>query len=701
MKRLRIELQQSLNEAVGYYLPGDTVEGQVLLTTSSSIKYTCLRIHLIGTVTTKVAKVEEQIYVMNQQVVLLGNKDNSAEYLLDEGKHSWAFQFLIPPQHVPSSGKYRHGVVKYSLNAALTSEGIVLGMQELKTSHTILVKDLINVNAAPYNTPTSIKGSSNLKPKGSNSKDVATAIIKLSRTAYLKGQKLQLEIDLYHPTKLQRNPGCFIQLICKEDYFAGEHAKEYVQTIATRAEPLVVKSNTRTGKIISELTIPDTATPTLLKTKTMSIDYYLAILFDMRPKTSFLESRHSKTLKSAMKNKLLASPGGFEVKVPIVIGTMSNNSITQSISLEHTQMPELIQSQTQQLQQLQPVRNDLSSNYLTPFGSPSGSPATSLPSSIPSSNAPSMSGRLPSTNIPPNIADYTSGRVQGREDSIGYNSLAMIASGHVNRPSLAPPLQPPMLYPATRSRSYSAVPLFQSSHPSSSSSHSTNQHLNSPAELISKPLPEIPQSPSQSQAQFLPINFTNPSVSASSTRSTLASTLRPFEMSLPAIGLRWSETTPYPETGTSPRPPVQSSFRPGNFMALNHNGYPVEKENATQQLNLPLPISLSVERPTAPHAVDLGLGPASPTAEHAQIFPSSRRYSDPATPSRGTTNGAKDYFTAIQSPSVSLVLTPVMAAPSMTAISTAPSAPYLLNAPSAPSLSNAPNASNTSNVPNA
>lgn len=96
-------------------------------------------------------------------------------------------------------------------------------MQSLKASQTITVKDLINVKAEPYSSPVFAKGNSNLRPDTNDPKNIATASIKVSHSAFLKGQKVHLEIDLYHPSKIQRNPGCFIQLIRKECYYAGEY----------------------------------------------------------------------------------------------------------------------------------------------------------------------------------------------------------------------------------------------------------------------------------------------------------------------------------------------------------------------------------------------------------------------------------------------------------------------------------------------
>lgn len=95
--------------------------GHVNLTSTSDFKYTCVKIHFVGLVTTKVAKIEEQTYVLNQQLVLLGHANNSTEYVLEEGKYNWPFQFTIPFQHLPSSGKVNKtaGFSVYSNSSAI------------------------------------------------------------------------------------------------------------------------------------------------------------------------------------------------------------------------------------------------------------------------------------------------------------------------------------------------------------------------------------------------------------------------------------------------------------------------------------------------------------------------------------------------------------------------------------------------------
>lgn len=104
----------------------------------------------------------------------------------------------------------------------MASAGFMGGVQELKATQTIQLKDLINIRVPPYSEPVAITGSSSIKPGSTRQKDMAVATAKLSRAAYLKGQVVDIEIDLSHPSKISRNPGCYIQLVCRQHFYAGE-----------------------------------------------------------------------------------------------------------------------------------------------------------------------------------------------------------------------------------------------------------------------------------------------------------------------------------------------------------------------------------------------------------------------------------------------------------------------------------------------
>ncbi|KAG0215712.1 hypothetical protein BGX33_000942 [Mortierella sp. NVP41] len=586
MKRLTLALVPDSSESSGYYLPGDTFGGHVNLLLSSSMKYTCMRVHFTGLVTTKVAKTEEQVYVLKQQVVLLGNANNATEYSLEKGQHTWPFQFTIPLQHMPSSGKYRHGTVKYSLTATLTSAGFMGGVQELKASQTIQLKDLINIRVTPYSDPVSITGSSAIKPDSRKLKDMAVATAKLSRAAYLRGQVVDIEIDLSHPSKISRNPGCYIQLVCRQNFYAGDHAKEYQETLVSRSEPLAVNSSTNTGKILAEVTIPDNALPTMNTTKIISVEYHLYILMDMRSKTGFFESRVKGKITKKLKTRLLSSPGGFQIEVPVTIGTLSDSL--------HIQKPS-------------PFAQIEDSQTVTPQAD---------------SAAPS---RGPSTSSSP---------------SVGTSSAPMIPSSVSMIPIIVPPPPPPLVAPQKQHQHFpvSELPEYTEEEPWPRSndrirSRSVDNIHVVPAE--EPPLPPLPPEATAAAPGTLspPIPYYTrhrgslphisahhngaPSGSSSSSSSTSRANASTRSATAPAA-------VPPP---TPPRPNVtnNSMWAPpgqGAPVLRNPQGYPIEKASPAPYRNIPLPINMSVEIPTAPRAVDLGLGPASPPIPQSQSYPS-------------------------------------------------------------------------------
>lgn len=108
--------------------------------------------------------------------------------------------------------------------AAVTTPGFLGAVQEIKTEKLVVLKDLVNIQMSPYSDPIRMSGSDSTTgdqdPKG---EATAVATVRLPRSAYLKGQIIDIEIDLSHPSKISRNPGCWIQLMRKEYFFAGEY----------------------------------------------------------------------------------------------------------------------------------------------------------------------------------------------------------------------------------------------------------------------------------------------------------------------------------------------------------------------------------------------------------------------------------------------------------------------------------------------
>ncbi|KAG0347799.1 hypothetical protein BG005_011890, partial [Podila minutissima] len=351
MKKLAFILHQDK-----FYIPGDTIAGNLTFNTSSSIKYTCVKIRFVGLVSSKLVKTSEEVYVLNQQAVVLGNPNNAEESVLPEGKHSWPFEFAVPLQHIPSSGKYRHGSVKYTLTALVTTKGFLGGIQELKLNKVVELKDLINCAQEPYSNSTVVTGSSNTKPATNKPKNLALATITLARSAYLRGQTISIDIDMSHPNTIQRNPGCWIQLLRLENYHAGEQSKEYTHVVASSTH--AIEMDVKHGKILTELTVPEDSIATMSTTKIISIEYKLQILFDMRPRTGFLEGRNRRTVNKKLRAKITGKPGGFEVEVPIVIGTLFDSShvpgsgVSSSASLPGIQPPEIPSSESVRLEHL-------------------------------------------------------------------------------------------------------------------------------------------------------------------------------------------------------------------------------------------------------------------------------------------------------------------------------------------------------------
>ncbi|KAF9139672.1 Arrestin domain-containing protein 2 [Linnemannia schmuckeri] len=332
MKKLFIDLDEDAIKATPFR-PGDTFTGKVIFNTSASLRYTCIKVRFVGLVSTKVAKSIEEVYVLNQQTVLLGNPNNATISVLDEGKHSWPFHFTVPLQHLPSSGKYRHGTVKYTLTAVVTSTKFLGGVQDIKFNKNIDLVD--HVHDSNYSNAVSIVGSSNTKLYTNNDRHLATATVSIARSAYRPGQVLTLSVDLAHPQKIRRDPGCWIQLIRKESYFAKEQMREYSHIIAASAHAIKIESGSNTGKILAEITLPVDATPTMDTTKIISIQYHILFLFDMRSQTGFFERKSKKTVNQKLRKKILDSPGGFEVDLPIIMDIVAEARPPLEMSLEY------------------------------------------------------------------------------------------------------------------------------------------------------------------------------------------------------------------------------------------------------------------------------------------------------------------------------------------------------------------------------
>ncbi|KAG0253120.1 hypothetical protein BG011_006532 [Mortierella polycephala] len=556
MKKLSISLvEDGAVEHKGksnVYLPGDSMAGHLSFNTSSSIKYTCIKIRFVGLVSTKVAKTAEEIYVLNQQTVLFGNPNNTEEAVLPEGKHSWPFEFMVPSHHIPSSGKYRHGMVKYTLTAIITSKTFLGGMQELKANHTVQLKDLINCALPPYSASASVLGSSNTKPVTNKAKNLITANVQLASSAHLAGQQLSVALELTHPKKIHRDPGCWIQLIRKEHYYGGDHV------VASATKALVIDSDSNTARIEAELAIPSDAYPTMITTKIISIQYHLLVLLDMRARTGFMESKLRKNISKKQRTKLLALPGGFEVQVPVVIGTVSDVQYSFRVS---------------------------------PFAQDDGAAADRvIVSSDPNGLIPSVISAASQLSLAPIPNGTIAAMPANTRCSPGMTSPSRLSLPSPKTPTAA------SLTSSTVSNSPKMQVQIQPSNPGSYD-HNTLRSVfggqasgsthRSTANMFSKPLPSLPS-------------------------ATAFTTLSPQAMSPHYPSHPQDSSSSTPSSSYMGYRQVSEDLNPSNSY-----GYPKEKAASSpphQHLQIQLPLAVQVQFPTAPQAVALGMGPASPGA---------------------------------------------------------------------------------------
>lgn len=413
--------------------------------------------------------------------------------------------------------------------------------------------------------------------------------------------------------------------------FNNRRAKEYSTQVAACTEPLRVESSMRTGKIITTLTVPDDALPSMTTTKIITIHYYLLILFDMRTKTSFMESRSPKKIDNKLRNKLLSSPGGFQIEVPVIIGTLSDNIAGHQLRKITSRPSPTLSS---------PPNRQLHANRHSPPGRFSAAPP-----------APDL-GRL--TN-PVRTGFGTEGLLQ----PVMASRFSTLPAR--NREDSLPDQR--ALYSAFRNRSFAG-----------------HLPINSLNGLEYKPLPVLPRiddrykqgygsglSAGSSSRSFPPLNGHNPyaypNSPSSSTRSSSSSGPSSSSRMRPNIGRP-------PPLSVPPLLPPRPREEGGH---LSNHGYPIEKYISPPQINMPLPIAISVEMPTAPLAVDLGLGPASPAIEGGIRWGHVRSNSAPSTPVQSP--ASMDYFQYMSPPSTGGGSTSIGGEARVSEVASAPPAP--------------------------
>ncbi|KAF9293845.1 hypothetical protein BGZ74_011529, partial [Mortierella antarctica] len=321
------------------------------------------------------------------------------------------------------------------------------------------------------------------------------------------------------------------------------------------------------GKILTELTVPEDSIATMSTTKIISIEYKLQILFDMRPRTGFLEGRNRRTVNKKLRAKITGKPGGFEVEVPIVIGTLFDSShvlgsgVSSSASLPGIQPPEIPSSESVRLEHL--VSNmHVSSNS-------EGTQETLHPKMQHQASHSSFHA------IP---------IVHGRQAEPAFG-LATVRG----------PSSQPLRHHTTHFNQQTAPPSAPSA-PSAVSAPSASLDLCQEP----KALPPLPPN-------AIPFHPPSPSMSSPSSSSSSSS------------------HTPSSSSSSSYQPPrlpyranSESSSPSSPISLTTPNGYPNEKLASVPYQLIP-PNAHVVESPTAPQAVSLGLGPASPGIFHRSV----------------------------------------------------------------------------------
>lgn len=297
------------------------------------------------------------------------------------------------------------------------------------------------------------------------------------------------------------------------------------------------------GKILTELTVPDDSITTMSTTKIISIEYRLQILFDMRARTGFLEGKNRRTVNKKLRGKITGKPGGFEVEVPVVIGTLYDS----------THVPGTIS-------------NISSPGTISLAPSPASSSVRTLEHYVSSMHLPSSPK-----------ASHDAPATQHQASHSNLHSIPIVHGRQASEPVLGlgtirGPIQPVRHHTAH----YLPTP-------------SAPMNLYQEAKEL-QPLPQIPYPPSPPMSP--------PSLSSSSNH-TPSSSYQPPRL-------------PYRENSTS------SSTSSSSPISTTPNGYPNEKRLSMPHQLIPSPNS-HVVAPTAPQAVSLGLGPASPGIYHRSV----------------------------------------------------------------------------------
>lgn len=383
----------------------------------------------------------------------------------------------------------------------------------------------------------------------------------------------------------------------------GSHrqSKEYSHVVASSTH--AIEMEMKRGKILTELTVPENAIATMSTTKIISIEYKLQILFDMRPRTGFLEGKNRRSVNKKLRAKITGKPGGFEVEVPVVIGTLLDSSYapgsgTSSLAIS--------------LPGIQPSE----------IPSP-GSSVRTLEHLVSNMHMSSSSEGMQEALHP---------KMQHQASHSGFHTIPIAHGRQASEPAFGlATVRGPSSQPV---RHHTAHYIQQTAPPSAPSEPLATSD---PYQEL-KALPPLPPSAT-------PYHPPSPSMTSSSSSSSS------------------SAHTPSSSSYQPPRLPYransESSSSSSPISLTTPNGYPNEKRTSMRHQLIQSPNSYIVESPTAPQAVSLGLGPASPGAFHRSVS---------TVP--GTSSSSSDYFQVVPIKQHSLPLG--YGAFASTAVSTSP-----------------------------
>lgn len=318
-------------------------------------------------------------------------------------------------------------------------------------------------------------------------------------------------------------------------------SKEYNHVVA--ASTHAIEMDMKLGKILTELTVPDDSITTLSTTKIISIEYKLHILFDMRARTGFLEGRNRRTVNKKLRGKITGKPGGFEVEVPVVIGTLYDS----------THVPGTI------------------SNIPSP-----GTTSLAIPSPASNSIRTHCVGKMHMPSSPEGTHEAPSTQHASHSS---FHSIPITHGRQASEPVLGLATTRGLVQPVR---------------------HQTAHYFPTPSAPIdshreSKELPSLPQVPYHPPSPPM----SSPS-SSSSSNHTPSSSYQPPRL-------------PYRENST-----FSASSSSSSPISTTPNGYPNEKHISMPHQLIHSP-NAHVVAPTAPQAVSLGLGPASPGICHSSV----------------------------------------------------------------------------------